>query len=304
MKLLVLLNTSAGTLANSPTQDEPQRIRRAFEAAGHSVEVRDVDGAKLEDVTREALKSDVDAIIAGGGDGTLNTIANVVAGSGKAYGVLPLGTHNHFAKDLGLPLELEPAIDALSRGQVVDLPVGEVNGRIFLNFSALGFHPELVRHRDAQRKTLDRKKWTAMIVAFFRVFTRFPVIRVYLRTSERFLARNTPSVIVCNNPHQMKVFGVESASIPERGLLNVYVARSRRRLSMIWLFIRAMFNSLDTAAKFESMALPEVTIETHRHSARVSIDGEVTDMHPPLRYKVRQTGLRVLVPAKESAVSS
>ena len=301
MKLLVLLNSSAGTLANSPTQDEPQRIRRAFEAGGHSVEVRDVDGAKLEDVTREALKSDVDAIIAGGGDGTLNTIANVVAGSGKAYGVLPLGTHNHFAKDLGIPLELEPAIDALSRGQVIDLPVGEVNGRIFLNFSALGFHPELVRHRDAQRKALDRKKWTAMTVAFFRVFTRFPVIRVSLRTAERLMRRNTPSVIVCNNPHQMKVFGVESASISERGLLNIYVARSHRRLSMIWLFIRAMFNSLDQAKNFEAMALSEVTIDTHRHSARVSIDGEVTDMRPPLRYKVRPTGLRVLVPAKTEA---
>jgi diacylglycerol kinase family enzyme len=68
---------------------------------------------------------------------------------------------------------------------------------------------------------------------------------------------------------------------------------------MIWLFMRALFNRLDTAAKFESMALPEVTIETHRHSARVSIDGEVTDKRPPLRYKVRATGLRVLVPAKE-----
>jgi len=301
MKLLVLLNGSAGTLANSATKDEPERIRRGFEAAGQQVEVRDVEGAKLEDETRAALKSDIDAIIAGGGDGTLNTIANVVAGSGKAYGVLPLGTHNHFAKDLGLPLELEPAIAALAGGEVTDLPVAEVNGRIFLNFSALGFHPELVRHRDAQRKTLDRKKWTAMIVAFFHVFTRFPIIRVRMITPDTTTRRITPSVIVCNNPHQMKVFGVESASVPERGLLNVYVARSHRRLGMIWLIIRAMFKSLDTAKNFEAMALPEVTIDTaHRH-ARVSIDGEVTDMRPPLKYKVRETGLRVIVPRKEPA---
>ena len=304
MKVLVLLNSSAGTLANSATKDEPERIRRAFEAAGQQVEVRDVEGAKLEEVTRAALKSDVDAIIAGGGDGTLNTIANVVAGSGKAYGVLPLGTHNHFAKDLGIPLELEPAIEALARGEVIDLPIAEVNGRIFLNFSALGFHPELVRHRDAQRKTLDRKKWTAMIVAFFRVFTRFPLTRVRLITPDATVRRITPSVIVCNNPHQMKVFGVESASVPERGLLNVYVSRSRRRLSMIWLFIRAIFNSLDQAKNFESIALPEVTIDTSHRHARVSIDGEVTDMHPPLRYKVRETGLRVIVPRRNEASES
>jgi diacylglycerol kinase family enzyme len=299
MKLLVLLNGSAGTLVNSATKDEPERIRRAFEAAGQQVEVRDVEGPKLEEETRAALTSDFDAIIAGGGDGTLNTIANVVAGSGKGYGVLPLGTHNHFAKDLGIPLELEPAIEARARGEVTDLPVAEVNGRIFLNFSALGFHPELVRHRDAQRKSLGRAKWQAMIVAFLHVFTRFPIIRVRLITPRDAVRRITPSVIVCNNPHQMKVFGVENASVPERGLLNVYVARRTSRLSMIWLFIRAMFRTLDTARNFEAMALSEVTIDTaHRH-ARVSIDGEVTDMRPPLKYTVRETGLRVIVPRKE-----
>jgi diacylglycerol kinase family enzyme len=301
MKLLVLLNGSAGTLANSATKDEPERIRRGFEAAGQQVEVRDVDGAELEDETRAALKTDIDAIIAGGGDGTLNTIANVVAGSGKAYGVLPLGTFNHFAKDLGIPLELEAAIEALARGDVTDLPVAEVNGRIFLNFSALGFHPEFVRHREAQQKALGRKKWQAMIVAFLRVFTRFPIIRVRLITPGRTLTRITPSVIVGNNVHQMKVFGVESASVPERGLLNVYVARRSRRLSMIWLFIRALFNSLDQAKNFEALALREVTIDTAYRHARVSIDGEVTDMRPPLRYKVRETGLRVIVPRKEPA---
>lgn len=303
MKLLVLLNGSAGTLTNSATKDEPERIRRAFEAAGHQVEVRHVEGARLEDEARAALKSDVDAIIAGGGDGTINTIANVVAGSDKAYGVLPLGTHNHFAKDLGLPLELEAAIDALAHGGVTDLPVAEVDGRIFLNFSALGFHPELVRHRDAQRKTLGRTKWLAMGVALFRVFVRFPILRVELRTPERRIVRYSPSVIVCNNPHQMRVFGVEDASVPQRGLLNVYVATGRSRLGLIWLFLRSLFGRLDRTETFEVVALPEVTIDTRRSWAHVSIDGEVADLRPPLRYKVRQTALRVLTPARTEAVT-
>jgi len=301
MKVLVLLNQSAGTLAKSDSHDEPQRIREAFEGRGHQADVRNVPGEQLEDEAKAAIRDGCDVIIAGGGDGTLNTIANVVAGTNKAYGVLPLGTHNHFAKELGIPLELEPAIDALAQGHVVELPVAEVNGRIFLNFSALGFHPELVRHRDAQRKSLGREKWLAMIVALFRVFTRFPIIRVRLQAPDRTIRRITPSVIVCNNPHQMKVFGVESASVPERGLLNVYVARRSRRLSMIWLIIRALFNSLDQARNFESLALSDVTIDTaHRH-ARVSIDGEVTDMRPPLRYRISPRTLRVLIPSKEQA---
>lgn len=302
MKLLVLLNGSAGTLTKSATKDEPQRIRGAFEAAGHEVELRELDGAGLEAEARAALSSDVDAIIAGGGDGTLNTIANVVAGSDKAYAVLPLGTHNHFAKDLGVPLDLEAAVAALAHGGVTDLPVAEVNGRVFLNFSALGFHPEIVRHRDAQRRTLGRRKWLAMIVALFKVLVRFPILRVELRSPQRRVVRYSPSVIVCNNPHQMRVFGVEDASVPERGLLNVYVATARSRLGLVWLFLRALFGRLDRTDTFEVMALPEVTIDTRQTWAHVSIDGEVADLRPPLRYKVRQTALRVIAPAKTEAV--
>lgn len=298
VKLLVLLNQTAGTLAKSQSHDEPQRIRDGFAARGHHIDVRDLPGDQIEAQARQAVTDgEFDVIIAGGGDGTLNTIANVVIGSDKAYGVLPLGTHNHFAKDLDIPLELEPAIEALSRGHVVELPVAEVNGRVFLNFSGIGFHPNLVKHRDAQRKSLGRSKWAAMFIAFFRVFTRFPVLRVRLQTDDRTLMRNTPSVIVCNNPHQMKVFGVERASVPARGLLNVYVARRTSRLSMLWLIIRAMFNSLDQAKDFEAMALSDVTLDTARRSARVSIDGEVTDMRPPLRYRISPRPLRVLVPA-------
>jgi predicted polyphosphate/ATP-dependent NAD kinase len=98
MKVLVLLNESAGTLAASTSGDEPTRIRDKFAAHGVDAEVRIVEGAKLEETTRAAIGSDVDAVIAGGGDGTLNTIAAALAGSPKAFGVLPLGTHNHFAK--------------------------------------------------------------------------------------------------------------------------------------------------------------------------------------------------------------
>jgi diacylglycerol kinase family enzyme len=304
MKLLVLLNAAAGTLANSEAKDEPDRIAARLRDRGVDADVRAVPGDELVATAQRAAKDgEFDAIVAGGGDGTLNAVANAVFDSPVAYGVLPLGTHNHFAKDLGMPLELEPAIDALAGGAVEDLAVAEVNGQIFLNFSALGFHPELVRHRDAQRKALGRGKWLAMFVAFFKVFARFRVLRVELRTRERRIVRYSPSVIVCNNPHQMKVFGVEDASVPERGLLNVYVATARNRTGLVLLFLRALVGRLDQAYTFEVLVLPEVTIETRQTWARVSIDGEVTDMRPPLRYRVRETGLRVIKPATQPAAN-
>src|SRR6185503_2272868 len=123
-----------------------------------------------ERVAREAAAdASLAAVVAGGGDGTLNTIAAALAGTGKPFGVLPLGTHNHFAKDMAVPLDLAAAVAALARGvargRFRDVDVGEVNGRLFLNFSGIGLHPLVVKHRDVQRAVLGRNKFVAMCVA-------------------------------------------------------------------------------------------------------------------------------------------
>ena len=298
MRVLVILNQAAGTLAAaaSPPGDKSRRIHDGFAAAGIDAEVRDVAGAELEAVARGAAAEGFDAVVAGGGDGTLNTIANALAGGPVAFGVLPLGTHNHFAKELGVPLELDAAVTALARGNVEDLDVGEVNGRIFLNFSGLGLHPMLVKHRDAQRDVLGRRKFVAMFFAIFSVLRRLPVRRVRLRFGETVIRRTTPSVIVCNNPLQMKLFGVESVSTSDRGVLNVYLARATKWYGVVWLILRAAFRTLDSAKKFEAIALRECSLETRHRTARVSVDGEVTDMPTPLHYRVRRGGLKVIRP--------
>ena len=327
MKVLVLLNESAGTLAASPTADEPRRVREQFAAHGVEAEVVVVAAGELEAATRKALlrcaaraavtpdgaappddaeNSDgFDAIVAGGGDGTLNYIASELAGTGTPFGVLPLGTHNHFAKDLGVPLDLDLAVAALARGSRRDIDVGEVNGKLFLNFSGIGLHPLVVRHREAQRAALGRGKFLALFVAMWRVLRRPPVVRARLDLpGGQSLRRITPSVIVCNNPHQMKVFGVENVSYADRGVLNVYVAKSTNWLGLVWLIVRAAFRTLDNARKFESLAVPELTIHTRRPTTRVSIDGEVVDLETPLRYSVRRGGLTVIAPAASDAAGA
>jgi diacylglycerol kinase family enzyme len=305
MRALVILNPAAGTLAGAISDDAvAARIRKGFESAGVNADVRNVPGDELADVAKAAQHEGFDAVIAGGGDGTLNTIANTLAGGPVAFGVLPLGTHNHFAKELEIPLDLDQAIPALAAGEPTDLDVGEVNGQIFLNFSGLGLHPMLVKHRDAQRDVLGRKKFLAMFVALFHVLRRIPIRRVKLSFNGTTIRRVTPSVIVCNNAHQMKVFGVENVSRPDRGVLNVYLSRSTKWYGIVWLIVRAAFRSLDTAKNFESHTLKECTISTHGDHARVSIDGEVTDLRTPLHYRVRQGGLKVIRPAPRNTTTT
>ena len=300
----MLLNESAGTLAAGQAGDVAGRIRDGFAAHGVDADVRAVAPDLLEQASREAAApgSGFDAVIAGGGDGTLNTIAAGVAGSGKAFGVLPLGTHNHFAKDMNVPLDLDRAVAALARavarGAAREVDVGEVNGRLFLNFSGVGLHPLVVRHREAQRAARGRNKFVAHFFALLRVLRRPSIMRVRIDGGGRSVRRMTPSVIVCNNPHQMQVFGLENVSYPDRGVLNVYLAKSTTWAGLAWLFVRGLFRTLNSARNFEALAFRELAISTRRRTARVSIDGEVTNMQTPLRYRIRRGGLRVVIPAE------
>ena len=162
MKALVLLNAAAGTLARSDTQDEPDRIRAAFARHDIAADVRSVPGPDLPRTARDARTSDYDLVVAGGGDGTLNSIASELIGSDKPFAVLPLGTLNHLAKELDTPADLDEAVDAISRGlttgAIEPFNVGAVNDQPFLLFAAIGLYPNVVKHRDAQRKSLGRSK--------------------------------------------------------------------------------------------------------------------------------------------------
>ncbi|HEV7298795.1 MAG TPA: diacylglycerol kinase family protein [Tepidisphaeraceae bacterium] len=302
MKWMILLNGAAGTILRSGGTTVNDQLQAALSQHGIDAELKSVEGDQLAATARDAARRKrYDVIAAAGGDGTLNAVASGLLDTGATFAPLPLGTHNHFAKDMGIPLDLAEAIALLADGVTIDLPIGLVNDNLFLNFSGVGLHPRVVRHRDAQRSALDRGKWTAMGVAFTRAMMRFPIIRVTLTVKGVRLRRATPSVIVCNNAHQMEVFGVQAASYPDRRVLNTYVAKPRGRTGMLWLMAKASVGKLEPTANFEVIVSPELQVATRGRTVRVSIDGEVIDCTSPLMYRVRQGALKVLVPREQAA---
>src|SRR5205085_3689399 len=114
----------------------------------------------------------------GGGDGTQSAIASRLAGTQLVHGVLPLGTLNHFAKDLGIPLQLDEAVRTLAEGRVLEVDVGEVNGRVFINNSSLGLYPEIVRERELQQMRLGKSKWRALASASLHATEGRPAMAV------------------------------------------------------------------------------------------------------------------------------
>ena len=130
---VAIVNTASGVKGSDQSRDEITRLVRQ-ELPGTEV-VFTGNGYRAIDETHRALERGAVLVIAGGGDGTISAVASVLAGTGKVLGVLPLGTRNHFARDLGISGDLAEAVRVLSEGMERRVDVGEVNGRVFINNS-------------------------------------------------------------------------------------------------------------------------------------------------------------------------
>lgn len=294
MRILVLANGSAGALA-AGGQDPAREIAALFRPHGPDVDVRVVACERLEEEARRGAAAGFDAVVAAGGDGTVNAVAAGLAGTSTALGVLPLGTLNHFAKDLGLPLDVAEAAAVIARGATRAVDVGSVNGRVFVNNSSIGLYPALVRGREERRHHV-RNKWIALFWSAVAVFRRFPTVRVLLRIPDA-VPRVTPFVFVGNNRYDMKLLGGKSRESLDRGELCLCVANRTGRLGILRLGLRALIGRLEQARDFDAVCLPELWVETSKQTVSVSTDGEVRRMAPPLHYRVLPRALNVLAPA-------
>lgn len=301
MRAIVLLNAGAGR--GSHEQGRPVRDLVADElaAAGIDGEIRLVSGSDLQSAADAAAGSDVDVVIAGGGDGTLSTVAGALAGTEMPLGVLPQGTLNHFAKDLGIPLDLGEAVRAIAARNIAEVDVGQVNERVFINNSSLGLYPLMVRDRETRQNRDGHGKWTAMLFAMIRVFRLFPLVKVRLTTDAGSILRKTPLVFVGNNCYQLDLLSIGSRACLNKGELSLYVATARTRWGMIKLTVRAMLGRLEQSRDFETFCVTNCRIETRRKRTHVAVDGEVLRLETPLEYRVRPGVLRVCLPEYREA---
>jgi YegS/Rv2252/BmrU family lipid kinase len=302
MRVIAVINRSAGSLVYLPHERRADHIKELFHNAGIESEVLMVEATRIKAVAREAARLPVDAICAGGGDGTISTVAGIAAENKMPLGVLPLGTLNHFAKDLGIPLELADAIGVIAAGRLRAVDIGEVNRIKFINNSSIGLYPHIVKERDMQRAKLGRGKWLAMASAILYMLRRFPQLRVRLAIGGQEIQRTTPFVFIGNNRYQMDLFTLGSRARLDNCELSMYVANKTGRFGLLRLALMALLGRLDQAADFDSVSAQELWIETKkRKQLRVALDGEVIRLRPPLHYQIRPRALRVFVPPEEDA---
>ncbi|HWQ52285.1 MAG TPA: diacylglycerol kinase family protein [Bryobacteraceae bacterium] len=289
----VILNASSGW---DKKDAAPALVRAVLRTHGIECTVTKVTaGADIRAIASRAVAEGAELVVAGGGDGTLRAVAAGLSGTGVPMAVLPVGTLNHFARDMEIPFDLEQAATVAAAGTAVTVDVGEVNGRVFINNSVIGLYPTY-RFERARREARGWNGKLAILGGIYSVFRRFPFLEVRLDAGDVTVARRSPYIVIANNEHAMEGFKPWQRDRMTDGMLWVYISRARSRFDLLRLVFKVLTGRLRTEDEFEVLRAGRVRVAPHRRRIGVSLDGEVVSMETPLEYRSRPRELRVMVP--------
>jgi diacylglycerol kinase family enzyme len=296
MNVFLILNDGARSLNSNGRALAPSDVLDAFRTTGLCVQSRVAPGNQLDESLRAAISAAPSMIVVGGGDGTISTAAQRLAGTEIPLGVLPLGTLNHFARDLGMPPGWRDAVAAVAAGEVRTVDVAEVNGRVFINNCSIGSYADAVRKRDALRRRHGLGKWWAMTIATFRVFRRLRRLRLRVEANGQTVSLRSPFIVVANNRYSGHVLDYSLRARLDEGRLWIYTTRARRHAAVLRFMWQSLLHEIDAVEGLDKFEVTEATIDYDYTGLPVALDGELADLRPPLRFRTRRGALRVIVP--------
>ena len=294
MPVPVLLNKGGGAVAADAGIAD--KVEAALREAGVDAEIELVAGGDCEVRCKAIAERGDELLIVGGGDGTISAAAAALVGTKTKLGILPLGTLNHFSRDLGIPADLGEAAKLIASGSAKRVDVAEMNGRIFINNSAIGLYPLMVVDRDLQRRRLGRSKRLAMLVASVRTLARFNHQRLTLTVNDEKARIDTPLLFVGNNDYRLDIGAPGQRESLDDGQLCVLVMRKKTRRGLIAASIRALFDRARRDDMVRIDGVERLRVGSHRSQLAVSLDGEVVRSAPPLDYRIRKQALTVIAP--------
>jgi diacylglycerol kinase family enzyme len=299
--LFIVLNVGSG-------KHDAAAVRRELEAelsasqrvlTFHEVKAADQLEASAKLAVAQARLSG-GIVVAAGGDGTINGVAQATLGSGCFFGVLPLGTFNYFSRAHGIPSEIPAACRILTGSSAMQVQVGLVNERVFLVNASVGLYPQLLEEREHAKAQLGRSRLVALGAALCTLFTFHR--RLWLdiesaRGKRRVLAQ---TLFVGNNRLQLARIGIQEGEQVEEHKLAVVVVKPVQALAMLGLVLRAIFGRLGEAREVSSFALEQLVVRPRfgRRRLKVATDGEVEQLNGPLVFRVAAHPLSLLRPSE------
>ncbi len=289
---LVLLNARAGALIDAGADHVRQALISSLKGRSERVEVRLVRPGYLKDEIQRAAQSEISTLIVGGGDGSAGCAAHALAGSNKTLGVLPFGTMNLFATDLGMPADIEQAIEVIGDARPRKIDLARVNGRYFHSLSGLGFFSQMARAREEVRgHKLGRLVGVGL--AALRALRRTSPFTLDVRTENRREHVEALAVLVTNNR-----FGPDwRRPVLDEGLLEIHIVEHAGALSKLKAsanLLAGTWRNDDDTDGIRTIVARHVAIGRTRRRTFASTDGELRREYMPLRYDMRPGALTVL----------
>ncbi len=293
----VIINAAGESFVEGVTEQE---LDEAFAAAGLDANVSCArTGEQIGEFAEAACSSDAKIIVAGGGDGTISSVAALVSKTDKMFGVLPLGTLNNFSKDLGIPQDINEAIALIAAGNTTRIDLADLNGRVFINNSSIGLYPRIVRNRVQQQQRLGYGKWRAAFWATIKMFRVSPFLKIGLVVDGKFFIRKVPFLFVGNNRYEMDLYNIGRRPSLSDGKLSIYFLHRGGRLGVLRMLFRTLTGRVKQWRDFEEVLTDSITIQTRRRYLNVAFDGEISMMATPLKYSIIPDALTVIVPSQE-----
>lgn len=302
--LVVVFNVGAG-------QGRADEVRATLQAgcaeAGRSLHLLEVnDPQKLGAIARQAValaQQSGGIVVAAGGDGTINTVAQAVLGSGCPFGVLPQGTFNYFSRTHGIPSDTSEALKVLLAGHSEPAQVGLVGERVFLVNASLGLYPQLLEEREEWKRQFGRSRLVAFGAGLATMLRGHRSLRLRVESQGQERELRTPTLFVGNNPLQLQQLGLPEAFAVDAGCLVAVALRPVGRLKMLGLLWRGAFGRLGEADELIHVATHQLTVRPSRRLGtwgsqriKVATDGEVNWMWLPLSFRVAPQPLDLIRP--------
>lgn len=287
-RIAVVRNPGSGSALDTAT------LEAALGRAGISAEILDTPGDSSLEQWIDRIAGSYDVIAAAGGDGTVSSVAAGVARANKTLAVIPTGTLNHFARDAGIPIELNAAVALLRDGVPRAVDVASVNGYFFLNNVSIGSYPRMVYERTALERD-GRSRRIAGIVAVARTWWDLRSVTAVISVDGRDLTRRSPFIVIGNGSYVLSGFALGRRESLVGHRLSLYVAPRAGRLGSMSIPFRALLGRLERYEQFETLVGNQITITLAHRRVGAGIDGEVRELESPLRFEVKPGGLQVMV---------
>lgn len=298
MKIKAVFNKDGGTFRTTDMDAYCQRAMQVFQIAGHDMTCVAVPGREIVEAMQSAADEGYEALVAGGGDGTISTAAGIAWRAGLPLGVVPAGTMNLFARSLKLPLDIWQVLEVLAAAQVRSVDIATVNGQPYVHQFSAGMHARMVRLRNRMNFASRLGKIRASASAALSVMFKPPHFEVAfdMKGDGRSEKREVSAISVCNNPiGSNPLFFADDLTT---GQLGVYLAAPLDTVGVAGLAIDIVRGRLSENQSVMAAETKSVRLHFPKHKKGVVcvVDGELLHMPRDVEIKIHPGELKVLAP--------